>query len=203
MQGRNTQSGDYFITICTKDRKCLFGRVTDGEMRLSNIGRIASEEWVSIPKHYENLRLDSFQLMPNHLHGIITILDRKQGTTAQRGQRERVFGKPISNSLSTIVGSYKAGVTRRARQEGYITDEIIWQPRFFDRIIRDDVSHYFIRLYIELNPLLWECDPDNPGAKGISPDEFERLLRERYGIEGRALAMILNSKLAGRVSLYQ
>jgi REP element-mobilizing transposase RayT len=66
-----TQAGAYFITIVTKDRACLFGRIVDGEMRLSHVGHIVRACWLAIPDHFPHAMVDEFVVMPNHVHGII------------------------------------------------------------------------------------------------------------------------------------
>lgn len=66
-------SGTYFITICTKNREEFFGEVVDDEMILSKEGGIVEKYWKEITKHFANVRLDEFIVMPNHLHGIIVI----------------------------------------------------------------------------------------------------------------------------------
>ncbi len=68
--------GSYFITTCTKNRKHFFGEIIDGEMHLNEIGVIADNSWAEIPDHFENITLGEFIIMPNHVHGIITINDR-------------------------------------------------------------------------------------------------------------------------------
>ncbi len=61
------------MTICTKDRLCLFGKINDGEMILNDAGIIAEECWKDIPVHFPNVLLDEWVIMPNHIHGIIII----------------------------------------------------------------------------------------------------------------------------------
>jgi len=68
-------AGAYFITICTKDRKCLFGEITNGEMTLNEMGQIAYNEWLRTPELCPNVSLDVFAIMPNHMHGIIVIIE--------------------------------------------------------------------------------------------------------------------------------
>ncbi len=68
-----SQPGAYFITICTKNRKCLFGNIINGKMILNDAGHIAQNCWLEIPNHYSNVILDEFVIMPNHIHGIIII----------------------------------------------------------------------------------------------------------------------------------
>ncbi|AFZ56567.1 transposase [Anabaena cylindrica FACHB-243] len=69
-----TQIGAYFVTICTYQRNCLFGEIVDGEMKLNTNGEIAKGCWLSLPRHFQNVELDEFVIMPNHLHGIIILV---------------------------------------------------------------------------------------------------------------------------------
>ena len=66
-------NGAYFITICTKNRKHFFGRIVNKEMVLNEIGLLANNFWAEIPKHFLNVELGNFQIMPNHMHGILII----------------------------------------------------------------------------------------------------------------------------------
>ena len=65
-----TQSGAYFVTICTFQREHLFGDILDGEMRLNQLGEIAHQHWAALTSHFTDLELDAFVIMPNHLHGL-------------------------------------------------------------------------------------------------------------------------------------
>jgi REP element-mobilizing transposase RayT len=69
----NSQPGEYFVTIYTKNKECLFGEIVGEKVFLSPIGTIAKKCWEEIPKHFVNIELDVFVVMPNHLHGIIII----------------------------------------------------------------------------------------------------------------------------------
>jgi len=69
-----SQSGLYFITICTKNRECLFGHIANGKMHLNDAGKIANECWDDIPNHFPNARLHEYVIMPNHIHGIIELV---------------------------------------------------------------------------------------------------------------------------------
>jgi len=68
-----SQSGAYFITTCTQNRECLFGEIHNGKMYLNEYGEIAKKCWVEIPKHHQNVQLDEYVIMPNHIHGIVVI----------------------------------------------------------------------------------------------------------------------------------
>ncbi len=63
--------GSYFVTICTQDRDNLFGYVKNGNMVLNQFGAIVNRCWFDLPNHYQNIRLDAFVVMPNHVHGIM------------------------------------------------------------------------------------------------------------------------------------
>src|SRR5208283_126523 len=70
-----SEQGAYFVTICAKNRECLFGQIVDTTMRLSRSGKLIQRIWDELPNRYTNLDLDAFILMPNHLHGIIVLTD--------------------------------------------------------------------------------------------------------------------------------
>ena len=61
-----SRNGAYFVTICTRDRQCLFGEVKQGIMYLNELGDIAGRLWREIPAHYPQTRLGEYVVMPNH-----------------------------------------------------------------------------------------------------------------------------------------
>ena len=69
-----SKAGLYFITICCQDRINRFGQVINGEMILNKFGLIAYNEWIKLADRFSNFELDVFQIMPNHIHGIISLL---------------------------------------------------------------------------------------------------------------------------------
>jgi hypothetical protein len=75
-----SQTGAYFVTICGYNRECLFGDAGEGVMVMNEYGKITDECWREIPRHFSNAELDEYVVMPNHLHGIIVIVDTPQGT---------------------------------------------------------------------------------------------------------------------------
>ena len=78
-----SDAGWYFVTICSKDMECLFGNVINNHMKLNEFGNIIQQYWLNIPKHFDNIELDEFVIMPNHIHGIIVIRNQK---TIRRGR---------------------------------------------------------------------------------------------------------------------
>ena len=71
-----SQPGEYFVTICTKGRACTLGEIVDDAMKFSEIGKIVEACWREIPEHFQNARVNIYQIMPNHVHGIIQIKER-------------------------------------------------------------------------------------------------------------------------------
>ena len=94
-----TQAGAYFITIVTYGRKCLFGEISGGEMRLNELGEIVAEAWQWLPAQYPYIQIGAWCVMPNHFHGIIIIDD-----IARRGCLERTARQPQNTSLWQNLG---------------------------------------------------------------------------------------------------
>ncbi len=106
-----SQPGSYFVTICTFDRKCLFGEVMGDQMKLNGLGELVNREWTKTAELRKNVKLDAFIVMPNHLHGIITLVE--EGITSEAATGVEAFEKPTSNSVPTIVRLFKAATTKQ------------------------------------------------------------------------------------------
>ncbi|MCL5666925.1 MAG: hypothetical protein M1383_04105 [Patescibacteria group bacterium] len=125
-------------------------------MRLNRCGKIAEECWINIPKHFNNIALDIFQTMPNHLHGIIIIQAKDTPWRVPTAGLHPL----IPNSLPAIINQYKGSVKRGCNKAGL--DAFHWQSRFYNHVIRQDESLDKIREYIKNNPLKWELERNNP-----------------------------------------
>jgi len=172
-----TLPGKYFITICTKNMMPYFGKIENGKMVLSALGIIARDLWIAIPDHCPNIELDEFIIMPDHIHGIISIKTNSDSNiivesthasilrpinqnpnqlmiselkSNNPGQKPRISPKP--GSLGTIVGSYKSAVSKKIHR---FDPDFKWQPRFYDHIIRSNSELSRIRKYIRENPNNW------------------------------------------------
>lgn len=150
--------GAYFVTVCANNRVCLFGHIMNEEMNLSLKGVVAFKCLQEIPNHFDNVTLDIFVVMPNHVHAIIFV-DPPDNVGARyiAPLHTSRFGPLPKQSLATIVGNYKAAVTRRIRQQA---GEIIpiWQRNYHERIIRSDKELNEIRGYVATNPARWMND---------------------------------------------
>jgi len=137
------QPGFYFVTICTMNRRCLLGSVDDFAVRLSEIGLIVQECWLALPEWFENVALDQFIIMPNHLHGILQITH-------------------LGPSLRTTIGSFKSAVTRLSHKKYLPSKQELWQRGYFDHIVRSETSLLRLRQYILDNPIKWHLDELHP-----------------------------------------
>jgi REP element-mobilizing transposase RayT len=143
----------------------VLGEIVDGEMQLNEAGKIVEEEWLRTPVIRTNIELDTFVIMPNHIHGIIILNDLGRGTSRRAPTRER-FGKPTSNSIPTIIRLFKSATTKRINEINLTPGAPVWQRNYYERIIRDERELNNIREYITNNVLKWAFDsshemPDN------------------------------------------
>ncbi|MCZ7542020.1 MAG: transposase [Anaerolineae bacterium] len=155
------QEGAYFVTICTHHRTCLFGEVVDSAMQLSGFGEIVQDCWFDIPAHFPYVELDAFVVMPNHVHGVIVIVD-EEGRGKVCTAPTSGFGRSVAGSLSAIVGSFKSAVTKQINEIRKTPRMTIWQRGYYDHVIRDEEDLNRIRQYIVDNPAHWELDSENP-----------------------------------------
>lgn len=155
-----SQSGLYFVTICTKNHECIFGEIKDDGRgtifcALNTGGEIAEQYLKQIPKHYPNVVVDKFVIMPNHIHMILIIENDNRAQNIVPLQKQK-FQKITSGSISAIVRGYKIGVTKWFRKNTNIHD--IWQRNFYEHIVRNEKSLEKIQNYIVHNPEKWEDD---------------------------------------------
>ena len=151
--------GAYFVTVVTNSHKCIFGKLIDNEMHLYDLGKIAQECWLQLPDHFFDIEVEPFVVMPNHLHGIIIIHENDRRGTIYRAPTTEKFGQPAVGSISTIMRTYKAAVSRLAtRKLGMVK---IWQRNYYEHIVRNQSDLESIANYILNNPSHWSDDPDN------------------------------------------
>ena len=112
----------YFVTICINEKKSIFGTIKNKKIYLNSIGEIASNEWINTEKIRPNIRLHSFIIMPNHMHGIIEIdyfeIKQKKKST-----------------LGDIIRGYKSSVTRKANLLISYKNRNLWQRNYYEHII--------------------------------------------------------------------
>ncbi len=175
-----TQPGAYFITIVTSQREEIYGEISNGEMRLNQLGEIVRAEWLKTMDIRPNVELheDEFVMMPNHLHGIIWIVGATRWV-APRGVVPVPFREappcggrvaPTTNgsrileagSIGAIMAQFKSISAKRINALRGTPGIPVWQRNYFEHIIRDEIEFGTIRNYIQDNPLKWQEDQENP-----------------------------------------
>ena len=139
-------TGAYFVTICTHERGCLFGEVVEGQMRLNEAGGMVESVWNLLPQRYPGITLDAFVVMPNHIHGIVSI-DGPVGAIHELPLHQR-----RSMTLPKVVGYLKMNSAKHINQLRNTPGIPVWQRNYYERVIRDDRELAAIRQYIADNP---------------------------------------------------
>ena len=124
-----SQNGFYFITICTQNRELFFGNIIDNKMILSEIGKIAEQEWINTDKIRNNVILHEFVIMPNHIHGIIQIKNpvETHGNASNVQQRNAIINNAPTAQNTPIVethGNASAAQQRNTVIETHIETHI-------------------------------------------------------------------------------
>ena len=155
-----SQSGMYFVTICAYQKSCMFGHIRDGSMEVNALGLIVEDCWRQIAQVRSNVELDDFIVMPNHVHGIIAIINEETtGFCNGKAQRAKApKGKLSSGSLGVIVGQFKRAVTIHHKLLHRRVEHHIWQRNIYEHIIRNENSLNEILQYIVANPAKWQDD---------------------------------------------
>jgi REP element-mobilizing transposase RayT len=155
-----TRVGVYAVTICTSDRKLLFGDVFDGEMHLNDLGQIVQATWEALPTLYPHIVLDEFIVMPNHVHAIIALIGfifSQSGTSPGDPVPSTVkIERPPPGSLGAVVRGFKARAARGINRHRDTVGSAVWQRGYYDDIIGDDAHLRNARRYIRDNPRQWE-----------------------------------------------
>lgn len=159
-----SQSGGYFVTICTYKGECLLGNVINGEMRLSKSGDIVNKFWHKIAGHFPNVKTDVFVVMPNHTHGIIFITDECRGGVSpplrcHQGEETSPLQKRV---LGQIIAYFKYQTTKQVNQILNTAGTSLWQRNYYEHVIRNEYDLRQIREYIVNNTLKREMDSENP-----------------------------------------
>ncbi len=172
LKGYNySQPGDYFVTICTENHKCIFGDIRNGKMELIKYGKLINEYCLITENHFQNVQFDTYVIMPNHFHVIIKIKPPVSTVcpdttvypdTTIRARGPRPYGCDGGTypapTLGQIVGFFKYGVTKQINHIRNTPGMKLWQRNYYEYIIRDENEMDCIRKYIRNNPLKWETD---------------------------------------------
>jgi REP element-mobilizing transposase RayT len=170
-----SREGAYFITITLQDRKCVLGEIINGKMILNQFGEIAYYQWNELSNRFSHIAIDVFQIMPNHIHGIIVITESEPvgATLAVAPELIRAGVNPAPTNTNTttknptigdIVGAYKSIVSNEClkiyKSENRAMGKL-FQRNYYEHIIRNEPALNRIREYIINNPANWQNDEEN------------------------------------------
>ncbi len=141
-----SQNGCYFVTFCVKNKKCLMSSVKVGrdahippQTELSDIGIISEKYILNIEKVYNNIHVDNYVIMPNHIHLLLLFYSPSADDGGMRASRP---------TLQTVVRSLKTMITKEI---GFS----IWQDSFYEHVIQEDEDYFNSWRYIDENPHKW------------------------------------------------
>ncbi len=163
-----SQSGGYFVTICSHNNKSLFGTLIDDKIQLNEFGNVVAVEWLRTAELRKQVAIDEYVIMPDHFHGIIMLIEDGRGTaccafdrmqspdsrkgTARCAPTIRKFGTTPSSSIPTIVRAFKAAVTRGINLLRKTPGAPVWQRNYYEHVIRNEDDLTNTRKYIKYNP---------------------------------------------------
>ena len=171
------------MTIRLRGSAHLFGEVVAGRQHLTAAGQVARQCWCGIPKHFPTVTLDTFVVMPDHMHGIIVIGKRpdQRDVGAQHAAPLHLPARPLSpggdvlltrgqslrvppGSLGAIIRAFKSAATKRINELQGTPGKKVWQRNYYDRVIRSDDELHRARRYIMTNPDRWSKTANSWGS---------------------------------------
>lgn len=211
-----TRPGAYFVTICIDKHACLLGDICTETMRLNRYGDIVQGCWDKLPLNFPFAKLDTFVVMPNHIHGIVIITDRDckgeafslpmksyhdlvtENASPLQPMNQMPHGTQ-SGSLGAIMQNFKSVSARKINKMNKTQGVSLWQRNYYDHIIRNEKSLNIIRRYIKYNPLMWSYDMDNPGRHCLSTEEMKDEIKRKCGFTDEELDFIIDYEIKYRM----
>jgi putative transposase len=175
-----TQAGAYFLTICSRDRQCIFADIREGASRPTPVGELIAACWNAIPNHFPAAEMDAFVVMPNHLHGIVVLGADPTSGPGTACRAPTAGGGADHARKPTINDDPGRGTACRA----LLSDGLgpippgripsIWQSNYHEHIIRNARALDRLRTYIETNPARWLEDSLHPDNATFAKSPFGR-----------------------------
>ena len=176
-----SQSGMYFVTICVHEHLHLFGEIVNDKMVLNDAGKMLEYQWNELANRFQNIELNNYIIMPNHMHGIITIvgvpLVGTQNNDAQnvqlhdgqphmephKGQPQGIAPTSSSKTVGDMIGAFKSLTTNvyinNVKNYNWKPFNVtLWQRNYYEHIILNEKSYNNISEYINNNPINWRED---------------------------------------------
>jgi REP-associated tyrosine transposase len=157
----------YFVTVCAVRCGPLFGEISDGRVVENSNGSIVRDCWLDLPNHYPHVSLDTFVVMPDHIHGIIVLRETDGAGGARAGLKPAPTGGSgsadvgVRHGLPEIVRALKTYSARRINARCGTPGAPVWQRDYYERIIRNERELDRTRKYIASNPRNWRTDHEH------------------------------------------
>lgn len=172
-----SRTGAYFVSICTKDRKCLFGEIINQGMVLNDAGKMVDKWYAELENKFQDIRYGENIIMPNHCHAILTNTGKTTVgadlCVCPDGNRDgRTSGEHTGSPLHKVIQWFKTMTTneyiRSVKQHGWAPfPGKLWQRNYYEHVVRNEKELTRIREYIKNNPAQWDTDKDNPFTQGF------------------------------------
>ena len=159
--------GAYFVTVCAARRGLLFGWISDSRVLENANARIVRDCWLDLPNHYPHVSLDTFVVMPDHIHAIIVLLDTHRVGDVRAGLKpaptdgDAVEDAGVRHGLPEIVRALKTYSARRINATRGTPGASVWQRGYYERIVRNERELDLTRKYITSNPRNWRTDREH------------------------------------------
>ncbi len=159
-----SKSNAYFVTLCTQNRMPLYETITDGILALNPAGLMISDCFQQLSQYGNKIKVDTFIVMPNHLHAILIISHINEDTKqVLKSSEESGTTRGSFPTVSEYIRRFKTFTTKNYISGVYtgdypLFDKRIWQKSFHDHIIRSEQEFRSICQYIHSNPLKWAED---------------------------------------------
>lgn len=190
-------AGSYFFTICTQDREKIFGEINNNEIILNNAGKMVERWLIALKNKFNDICINEYIIMPNHLHCIISIPDQRVCPDKNRAVGANLCVCP-QNRADTQVCPYRLGeiiqwfkiMTTNEYIKGVKNgiypafNKRVWQRNYYERIIRNQEEFNAISEYIINNPANWQFDEDNTDLYDGLPTPLYSYIADERTVRG-------------------
>ena len=162
-----SQPGYYFVTLCAHERECSFGKIEDNKIVLNETGMLVYRKWHGLPDYFPGVELDQMVIMPNHLHGIIIILDRRKGGVLP----PLGIIPPYKDAITSVATAM--GATTTGDDRGVMTTGATTAPLQKRKTLGQMIAWFKYESTKEINRII----TDNPDMKIWQRNFYERIVR--------------------------
>ena len=152
-------AGWYFVTLCVHNHRPILSTVIVDSLALTDFGRIVQHSWLWLNNQYAYVDLDSYVIIPNHVHGIIVINESTNAQSCRGGSRTALHSATGQSKkrkpLGRLIGVFKTRSTKLINEKSNTPGMRFWQRNYYEHIIRNENELAHIREYIRLNPAKW------------------------------------------------